>query len=62
MNNENVTPKTSLNAGQINALIEALVMARANVGNYVSTKHEMFGILAQQQLDAAIELLYEEEE
>lgn len=55
-------PKTNLNAGQINALIEALVMAKANVENYTNIKHEMFGILAQQQLDAAIELLYEEVE
>lgn len=38
MNNENVTPKTSLNAEQINALIEALAMAKANVENYINTK------------------------
>lgn len=57
-----VTPKISLNAGQINALIEALAMAKANVENYINTKHEIFGTLAQQQLDAAIELLYEEKE
>ena len=57
-----VTPKISLNAGQINALIEALALVQANVENCINTKHEIFGTLAQQQLDAAIELLYEEEE
>ena len=49
-----VTPKISLNAGQINALIEALALVQANVENCINTKHEILGTLAQQQLAAAI--------
>ena len=43
-------PKTNLNAEQINALIEALAMAKAYVGNMINTKHELFGILAQRKV------------
>jgi len=50
---------TSLNAEQINALIEFLALAKTNMENYINTKCEIFGICAQQQIDAAIELLYE---
>jgi hypothetical protein len=46
---------TSLNAEQINILIEVLALAKANVENYINTKCEIAGICAQEKLDAAIE-------
>lgn len=49
------TKATSLNAEQINILIEVLALAKANVENYINTKHEIYGICAQEKLDAAIE-------
>ena len=55
-------PKTKLNAKQINAIIEALACAKANLDNLFNTRQPMFYMLTRTQIEAAEEMLCDEEE
>ena len=57
-----MNPKTKLNAEQIDAVLEALACAKANLGNLFNTRHPMFYMLTKVLLEKAEEILCDEEE
>lgn len=57
-----MNPKTKLNAEQIDAVLEALACAKANLNNLFNTRYPIYYMLTKLLLEKAEEMLCDEEE